>query len=374
MILHAALFALLSLSTDGSSTVLTLSAEEVRRAGITLSTVTERPSYRQARVVGEVVRSPGATHPVRTLVEARVEELAVAPGDRVVVGQTLMILHAHQLHVLQSRLLAALHNLRLAETHLDGGRRLLEIEGIARIEVERRQQQVLQARLEVQEARIELHELDLTDDEIDALADVDPQRDEMHPLLPLRSPVSGVVLETPVAEATWVQAFEELLVIGDPERLELALQVTPDVAATVQRGDTIDFRPVGQASGTCTARVVTRVPQVDPTTRTMILRAKILERTAHVLPGVFVEGTVRGSGPGEMRPLIEQSAVVRVGGEDHVFVSLGEGRYELRPVRLGTGNGAVYEVVGGLHEGEQIVTSGALLLKSKLVRGSEGLE
>ncbi len=372
MIPVLALALLVATDGDPARPSLELSPDEERRAGIALEVVRERSYRRELRVIGEVVRSPGTTHPVRTLVEARVEELLVSPGDRVSAGQEVMILHAHDLHVLQSRLLAALQGLRLAENHLAAGRRLLEIEGIARIEVERREQEVLEARLEVQAARIELHELDLTDEEIDSLVDVDPEHDEMHPLLPLRAPVSGIVLETPIAEGTWIEPFEELLLIGDPDRLELALQLTPDAAASVRRGDVIDFRPVGKVPCECSAKVLTRVPQVDPETRTVTIRADIVERTALVLPGVFVEGVVRAGASATTRTSLPESAVARVDGADHVFVVTGERRYEPRAVELGSWSDGRYEVLSGVDAGETVVVEGVLLLKSRLVRGQEG--
>ena len=123
------LLSLLLATDDPASLLVELTEQEARRAGIETAEVALATTSSSIRVVGEVVRSPGATHPVRTLVDARVEKLSVSPGDRVVVGQELMVLHAHQLHILQARLLAAIQGLRLAENRLASGRQLLEIEG-----------------------------------------------------------------------------------------------------------------------------------------------------------------------------------------------------------------------------------------------------
>jgi Cu(I)/Ag(I) efflux system membrane fusion protein/cobalt-zinc-cadmium efflux system membrane fusion protein len=49
-----------------------------------------------------------------------------------------------------------------------------------------------------------------------------------------------------------------------------------------------------------------------------------------------------------------------------VFVSLGEGRFQPREVELGVkGEGGVYGVKKGLHEGERVVVSAQFLLDSE---------
>ena len=48
------------------------------------------------------------------------------------------------------------------------------------------------------------------------------------PLMILRPGVDGVVLEVMVQEQEWVQPFAPLMVVGDPARIELELQLSPE--------------------------------------------------------------------------------------------------------------------------------------------------
>ncbi len=356
-----------------------LRPEERQRAAIETLVVESRATPRTIRVVGEIVRSPGATHPVRSLVEGRIERIDVAPGDSVTKGQPLLLMHSHTLHQLQAQLLEAIQELALAENRVEAGRQLLEIEGISRMEVDRREQEAFKVRLAVEAAKIELHDLGLSDLEIQALSTVDRTHPDTHPDLVVRAPIEGVVLELSISPQGWVQPWEPLMVIGDPDRLELQLQLTPAAASTVGPGDLVEFHPVGEPECACRATVVTRVPQVDPETRTVTIRAAIQTSSAQALPGVFVEGTLIGRERAATGFVVPEHAVTRLAAQgptsepegsagDHVFVELSEGVYEARPVTLGRFDAGGYEVISGLAEGDRIVVQGVFLLKSKLVR------
>ena len=113
------------------------------------------------------------------------------------------------------------------------------------------------------------------------------------PFLQLRAPRGGVILELPVEPDAWLAELEPLVVIGDPNRLELHLQVPPDDAASIASGDLVEYSPVGRPLSAGRARVITRVPQVDPDTRMVTIRCELLERQDSMIPGVLVEGSIQ---------------------------------------------------------------------------------
>jgi RND family efflux transporter MFP subunit len=184
------------------------------------------------------------------------------------------------------------------------------------------------------------------------------------------APVDGVVLELLVQQHEWVQEYEPLLVIGDPGRVELELQLPPDQASSVSPGDVVEFVPVGRPDISGRATVITRVPRVDPITRTLAVRASITSRGDGLFPGAFIEGTLTHGVP-RTAASVPESAVIRVGGADVVFVQSEVGVYESRPVELGQFNGTRYEVREGVDVGEDVVVQGVFLLKSVLI-GDQG--
>ncbi len=344
-----------------------LNAAEQARAGVAVSPVATRAFSDQVRVVGQVVGAPGSTVSVKSIVAGRVEEILVSPGDHVRSGQPLITLHSHAVLSLHGELLRTHRELQLAQSRLDAGRQLYELEGISRMELERRSQDSLGARLAYEQARAELLDLGYTEEGVDR----DLEEQETEPHLTVRAPASGVVLDLPVQQYEWIEAYAPLMVLGDPEQVELQLQLPPDEAHSVTRGDRISFGLVGRAVAAGHAEVTTRVPRVDPRTRTVMVRAHILDAPGNLFPGVFVEGTLQ-RGDTRTAPSVPDTAVTRIGEHDAVFVRLDPETFAVRPVSLGRRGEAAYEVLEGLKPGEEIATTGVFFLKSALLRGPGG--
>jgi RND family efflux transporter MFP subunit len=354
-------------AATASAEVVRLDAQQQSRAGIVVRPVLERSFGDQLRVVGQVVRSPGSTVTIKSVVGGRVESILVAPGDAVVRDQVLIELHSHEMLAMQGELLRAAERAKLADKRLEAGNELYAVDGISRLDLELREQEAFGARLEFDTMREELIDHGVPAAKLQRVL----ESKQPDPHLPLASPIDGVVLELALQEHEWVQEYEPLLVIGNPERIELELQIAPDRAASVATGDIVEFVPVGRPSSTGRASVISRVPQVDPSTRTIRIRARITQNDPSLYPGVFVEGTlVHGSA--RLAPSVPSSAPISVGGEDVVFVRRSSDEFELRHVRLGMFNGTRYEVLDGVEVGEEVVVEGVFFLKSALVKGDEG--
>lgn len=350
-----------------------VSAETIRldkgkqaRAGIVLGSVQKRTFGDQIRVVGRAVRAPEATTNVMTVLDGRVVEILVAPGELVRVGQPLMRLHSHDLHRLRGELLERREALRLAESRVGAGEKLLELEGISEVGLEQRRQAALAAHVAFENSEEELHEVGYSESEIDRLLD----SAEFRPILTVRSPVQGVVLRLEAQVHAWVMAYEPLIMIGDPQKLELELQLPPYEAGSIAEGDLVEFVPMGRREMWGLAHVVTKVPEVDPTTRTVTVRARISHGAELLLPGVFVEGNLI-HGDAIESASVPESAVTRIGASDYVFVVLDTETFEARPVEVGRFNGSHYEVLNGLQVGEKVAERGVFLLKSALLRAAD---
>jgi len=61
---------------------------------------------------------------------------------------------------------------------------------------------------------------------------------------------------------------------------------------------------------------------------------------------------------------VPSQAVINTGLRQVVAVSLGNGKFEIRAIKLGAYADGYYEIIGGLSEGETIVTSGQFLIDS----------
>ena len=112
-------------------------------------------------------------------------------------------------------------------------------------------------------------------------------------------------------------------------------------------------------------RVTYVYPTVDEKTRTAKVRMEFHNPGYLLKPGMFATVELAA----ELSPsavLVPDSAVLRSGESNTVFIALEGGKFEPRTVTLGLrAEGNLYQVLTGLNEGERVVTSGQFMLDSE---------
>jgi cobalt-zinc-cadmium efflux system membrane fusion protein len=109
---------------------------------------------------------------------------------------------------------------------------------------------------------------------------------------------------------------------------------------------------------------------MDEATRTVKVRVVVDNKRGLLRPGMFAELTI-DLGRGEAL-LVPAKAVVRDEERQFVFVRLGERRFLRRDVQVGAMRSGRIEILDGLRSGEEIVVTGAFLLKSDILREKMG--
>jgi RND family efflux transporter MFP subunit len=116
---------------------------------------------------------------------------------------------------------------------------------------------------------------------------------------------------------------------------------------------------------TFTASVSRLLPQVDEQTRAVSARIVLANADGFLRPGMFTD-VLFVAQLADSAVLVPEDAVLRSGERNTVFVALDGGSFEPREVQLGSrSEGGNYEVLGGLREGDRIVTSGQFMLDSE---------
>jgi hypothetical protein len=104
---------------------------------------------------------------------------------------------------------------------------------------------------------------------------------------------------------------------------------------------------------------------VDEKTRTATVRLEFENPGYFLKPGMFVSAQIVS----ELKPsalLVPDSAVLRSGEKNTVFVALPGGKFEPRTVMLGLeAENDQYEVINGLQAGDQVVASSQFMLDSE---------
>jgi len=104
-------------------------------------------------------------------------------------------------------------------------------------------------------------------------------------------------------------------------------------------------------------------PVLNAMTRTVKVRAEIKTPDERLRPETFVHIKIRI--PLGNVVAVSDSSILSTGETQIVFVKKGEGEFEPRPVVLGREAVGYYEVMNGLSEGEEVVTSANFLIDSE---------
>jgi len=166
----------------------------------------------------------------------------------------------------------------------------------------------------------------------------------------IRSPFAGVVVDRLANVGDLAAPGKPLFTLYEPGRLWLEANVPEDMLTRVHIGEVLTLRidARGQESS---GRVVEIVPSSDPTTRTMVVRAR-LDNPRDLVPGMF--GRLLIPSTPERVLAVPAGAVTRAGQLTLVEV-VDQHRVERRTVQLGRALGDGFEVLSGLAVGDRVV-------------------
>ena len=118
-----------------------------------------------------------------------------------------------------------------------------------------------------------------------------------------------------------------------------------------------------------TGKITNLGQEFDPTTRVMQVRIALNNSDNHLRPEMLVNAEIP-VGSGKPMLIVQSDAVQQINGQDVIFVRKAADRFVVRPVRVGEAVQGGVPVLDGLEPGEGIVTRGAFVLKSQLLRAS----
>lgn len=354
-----------AVSTPG---LITLSTEESSRVGLMVQPVA-RSDFRTHRDFPAIVQ-PNQRNmaEITTLVRGRVVEVYADLGQEVKANAPLAILYSSELGLAQSAYLKAKAKLHVAEQAYSRAQFLLQEQVIGEAEAQRRQAELLSNQAEANESRDRLKLLGMNDTEFDRL---DHSR-QIRSVVPIAAPFAGRIIGRNLTRGEVVETTEKLFVVADLSEVWILANIPekdiPFVHSIHASGGTqvevrINAYPKEVFKGT-----ITYVGDVlDPVTRTMQIRTELPNHDGRFKPEMFA--TIRLFSEAQLDRLsVPEAALQRDQGRTFVFVQRTANEYELREVHVGESNGTVTAILEGLNEGEPVVTHGAFVLKSELMK------
>ena len=281
------------------------------------------------RLVGEIVVDPERRHQVVLRSEGYLEELFVHyEGQTVEKGQLLAKVHSPRVQSAGYELLSALPS-------GDRGR--------------------------ISSARSRLRILGVSSEDIEQMEETGEVGHTYH----LRSPQDGVVTFLDARQGSWQDEGNMFLEITNLDRVWAEAMAYPKQQASLSQGMPVMVRHGSNNELEVETELSYLYPSEDPRLRQRKVRVELENEDQKWLPGAWVrlDTQVREE---EESLLAPRMAFMDTGERTLAYISLGNGRFEPREVRLGRENRfGLVSIREGLEEGEQLVVSGQFLLDSE---------
>lgn len=178
---------------------------------------------------------------------------------------------------------------------------------------------------------------------------------------PVYATVSGTVSEKLVAEGEAIKKGQPLFKIANLETVWASFDVYENQINRFKKGQEITITTNADPNKLYKSKVAFIDPVLNSNTRTVSLRAVLPNKEGMFKPGMFVEGRIKARNKDISEVItIPSSAILWTGKRSVVYLkpTLNVPVFEMLEITLGTKNGATYEVLSGLKNGDEIVTNG----------------
>lgn len=176
------------------------------------------------------------------------------------------------------------------------------------------------------------------------------------------SPFTGEVILKSVVEGAAFKSGDQVYRIVDLKTLWLTAQVFEKDLSAISMGEKA-YAKVSEKN--VEGKVIFVDPRIDFETRSTKVRLQLLNPDLSLRPGMFATVTILADTKDPVLS-VPTEAVIDTGKRKISFVTLNDGKFALREIETGrAGSGGRIEILSGLSENEEVVTSGQFLLDSE---------
>ena len=306
-----------------------------------------RPLPTQVVANGTISPDVNRTIHVTSLGGGRVVDLKVKLGDAVEKGQTLLIISSPDLSAAMSDYQKAKTDEVLSRKALDRAQMLYDRGAIAAKDLEVAQDLEDKAKVDVETSQHRVQVLG-----------GDPAHPS--PLLDLKAPVSGTIVEQNVAGFEGVKSLDNtpnLFTIADLGEVWVVCDVFENDLGEVHRGDAAEIRLNAFPDRVFHGNVADISRVLDPNTRSAKVRIVLGNADGALRPGMFAAATFRSRKLTD-RIVVPSTAIMRLHDKDWVFRKEGDKRFRKIMVQAdGLAPDGMQEIRDGVKPGDELVTN-----------------
>jgi cobalt-zinc-cadmium efflux system membrane fusion protein len=339
-----------------------MTVEAQKQNGVVVAAVKKQRLSGAISATGKVEANADRIAHVSPRISGKVVSVKASLGDSVAAGQALVTLDSVELGEALGRYHQSKTRLALAQSNMERIKGLVDKKIAAR-------KDILQAETEFKTTQTELR----TDEERLALYGValaDLKGDShKKPLLPVRSPISGIITEKHAIVGELADPSKSLYTVADLSSIWVLVDINEKDLAKVHKGQAAIVVVGAFPEQKFRGRINHIADVVDQSTRTVKARIEVANPGRKLKPEMFA--TVELALAADAPPVVAvaEEALQELDGKKVLFVAENDAEFAARPVQTGRAAGGLIEIVAGLQEGERYAVKGAFILKSELKKG-----
>ncbi len=175
------------------------------------------------------------------------------------------------------------------------------------------------------------------------------------------APISGIVSERLIKVGNMVQAYEPAFRVTDFDPLHAIMHVPERELNKLRVGHRASLRVDAHPGEDFIGRIERISPVLDPTTGTFKVTVEVRDRSLRLKPGMFTRIRIVYDTHAETL-LVPKEAVLAEDDESTVFVIRDSMTFR-QPVQTGYEDDRYIEILDGLQEGAEVITTGQSSLK-----------
>ncbi|QUM87017.1 MULTISPECIES: efflux RND transporter periplasmic adaptor subunit [unclassified Moritella] len=315
-------------STENDAGLVTISSRVENNLGVRTQTAQRRPFVTQINTVGMLEFNQNSLWQINSRVSGWVDKLYINnTGEFVTKGQPLLTLYSPELIKAQEELLNTLSIGN--KTLITSAKHRLSALGINQTQIK----QLTRTKKVIQNVTIS-------------------------------APESGYITELAIREGAYITPSAQIIEAGLLTEIWLQAEIFESQADQVQVGDKAKMQVDSFPGKIWLGEVDYIYPELNAATRTLKVRIKIANPDEQLKPNMFATLTLSSQ---QQTSVIQvpREAIIRSGTLDRIVLAKGNGQYQSIKITLGRESAGYVEVLAGLKDGDNVVTSAQFLLDSE---------
>ncbi len=351
-------------------------------AGIRVVQLEPRATPRTLTVPGQIMMDEQRTAHIAPYSDGRVVDVLKMVGDPVRKGTVLAHLHSHVVHETVGALAQDFANVARAQsaiTYAQNKRNryqhLYSIQAASLEQQQSSEQEFVQAQTDLKDAQASVT---MEREHLGDVLQIDPESITPATLytyenVPILSPIAGTVITRTLAPGMVFEPGNEAYTVSDLGTVWMVASVSELDLPHLRVGEHVNVTTDAWPGQSFPGRVTLIGSSLDPTTRTVQVRATLANLAGRLKPQMFTTANIDEA---ETRSalFVPESAMQEVNGVEVVFVTADGTHFTPRALKTLPPIAGEVEVTDGLRAGDRIAAAGAFLLKSDLLKGTIGEE